>query len=80
MINSDFSAPCYAGIFSSDSLPTTLEDPHVVEKAVMRHSGMFNCCGFGKNISRLGSPEIFCLGSPRSPFRPEATDRSLSER
>lgn len=27
----------------------------------VRSYGMFNCCGFGKNISRFGRPEVYCL-------------------
>jgi len=61
MINSEFSEPCYAGLFVKQ--PPALEVNHELFpiNSTLRRAGMFNCCGVGKNISRFGSPEVYCL-------------------
>ncbi|CAD5222423.1 unnamed protein product [Bursaphelenchus xylophilus] len=60
MFNSEFSAPCYAGIFSKQLDAPVLEEQLHNNWTVLAH-GKFNCCGVGKNISRFGHPEVFCL-------------------
>uniref|UniRef100_A0A0K0E4C1 Aa_trans domain-containing protein n=1 Tax=Strongyloides stercoralis TaxID=6248 RepID=A0A0K0E4C1_STRER len=46
MISSEFSPPCYSGIFS-----TPAEKESIVESFTVH--GMLNCCGIHKNITRL---------------------------
>jgi vesicular inhibitory amino acid transporter len=61
MINSDFSPPCYAGIFTRQEPIEELNGEIFPINSTIRHAGMFNCCGFGKNISRFGQPELYCI-------------------
>ncbi|KAI6215446.1 Amino acid transporter, transmembrane family-containing protein [Aphelenchoides besseyi] len=61
MLNSEFSAPCYAGVFSSQPFPNSLDEAIVADTPAIRHSGMFNCCGIGKNISRFENAAFYCL-------------------
>jgi vesicular inhibitory amino acid transporter len=59
MLNSEFSQPCYAGLWTP-AAEESLEFLNATDFVHYSPVGKINCCGMFKNISRLGSTE-YCL-------------------
>uniref|UniRef100_A0A7E4ZWT3 Aa_trans domain-containing protein n=2 Tax=Panagrellus redivivus TaxID=6233 RepID=A0A7E4ZWT3_PANRE len=59
MVNSQFSQPCYAGLWTTKPVEETILG-NATELLTYSHHGKVNCCGMFKNISRFGDTE-YCL-------------------
>lgn len=64
MVSSEFSPPCYSGLFTSKNIPAPADHDDFMGNSttsmILSEAGKFNCCGMFKNISRFGDTE-FCL-------------------
>ncbi|KAI1724606.1 transmembrane amino acid transporter protein [Ditylenchus destructor] len=56
MLSSEFSPPCYSGIFTTEDaiIDDIFGNSTLSVAPLISHAGKFNCCGMFKNISRFG--------------------------
>lgn len=60
MLDSEFSQPCYAGLWTSPTNPENELLSNITTGVTIAHVGKVNCCGLFKNISIHGSTD-YCL-------------------